>query len=76
MEVVGPDGLLYRIDRLIVDEKAATVVDFKTGGESDEYRSQVEHYMRLLAPVYPDRAVRGFLAYVDLGTVREVPWRP
>ena len=71
-EITMPDGQLQRLDRLVVDAKALAVIDYKTGGESDEYHSQVKRYMKLAEDLYPDRQVTGLLAYVDLNKVKRV----
>ena len=71
-EVTMPDGQLQRLDRLVVDAEELTVIDYKTGGESDEYASQVRRYMQLAAELYPGRRVSGFLAYVDLNKLRRI----
>jgi ATP-dependent helicase/nuclease subunit A len=73
-ECVGPDGALWRIDRLVVDPAEVTVIDFKSGGEEreEEYREQVRWYMQLAADLFPGRRTHGVIAYVDLNTLRRV----
>ena len=73
-EFANPSGMLYRLDRVIVDADAITVVDFKTGGDEleKEYREQVRNYISLLRDVYPGRKVSGVLAYVDMLQLRPV----
>ncbi len=71
-EITMPDGQLQRLDRLVIDTDALTVIDYKTGGESEEYQSQVQRYMKLAAELHPDRKVAGLLAYVDLNKVKRV----
>ena len=66
------DGRLFRMDRLVVDLENVTVIDFKTGGEEQEYAEQVKSYTEILRDVYPRRSIRGFLAYVDRKVIREV----
>ncbi len=69
----GPLLKLLRLDRLQVGADEVRVVDFKTGTERAEaHEAQVRAYMAAVAPLYPGRAIRGFLLYVDLGEVREV----
>jgi ATP-dependent exoDNAse (exonuclease V) beta subunit len=67
-DIVGPDGALFRIDRLLVDPETITVLDFKTGKESagDEYRIQVSRYADLVRDAFGVQTVRGVLLYVDL----------
>jgi ATP-dependent exoDNAse (exonuclease V) beta subunit len=66
-------GLLYRMDRVIVDSGEVTVVDFKTGGDEleEEYRKQVQNYMALLRDVYPSAGIHGVIAYVDKKVLRQ-----
>ena len=67
-ECVGPDGALWRMDRLVVDPAEVTVIDFKTGGDEreEEYREQVRRYMQLAGDLFPGRRTQGVIAYVDL----------
>ena len=71
-EIVASDGTLQRLDRLVLDTDGVAVIDYKTGGESDEHHAQVQRYMKLAAELYTARSVQGFLAYVDLNVVRRV----
>ena len=71
-DVVDPEGRLFRMDRVLVDPDGVTVVDWKTGGDSESYDAQVRNYMALLRQLYPDRPVRGVLAFIDRKHVREV----
>ena len=73
-ELTNRDGALYRADRIVVDAKTVTVVDFKTGGDESEgdYVDQVKNYVGMLREIYPDKEVHGCLAYIDLKKVRSV----
>lgn len=73
-EVVTATGVLHRMDRLVFDSDAVTVIDFKTGGNEheDEYRRQVRNYMNIVADTYPGRIVTGCIAYVDRKELKEV----
>jgi len=71
-EFVNHDGRLFRMDRVIVDEDAVAVIDYKTGDENEKYAEQVQEYMNILSGIYAGRSIRGMLAYVDRGFVREV----
>ena len=49
------------------------VIDFKTGEEQpEEHEEQVRGYVRILSSLYPGLPVSGMIAYVDLGTMRNV----
>lgn len=74
------DGVLEqcRPDRVMVNRRTVTVVDFKFGKQKDEYREQVERYKRLLARVelpgtpVEGRVVKGYLWYVYDNNIIEV----
>jgi ATP-dependent exoDNAse (exonuclease V) beta subunit len=68
-------GNLFRMDRVVVDSDAVTVIDYKTGsdeGMEDDHVSQVKKYMRVLRDVYPDRKLQGIIAYVDMKDIRRI----
>jgi ATP-dependent helicase/nuclease subunit A len=73
-EFVSRNGDLYRADRVVVDEGAVTVIDFKSGREHDEdkYRQQIGNYMEMAAEVFGTRNVKGCIAYVDLRKITGV----
>ena len=71
---VNGDIEYRRIDRLMVGEGHVWIVDYKTGVEQQEtHREQVKAYAAIVKPLYPDSAISGFLLYIDLGIVVEVP---
>jgi ATP-dependent exoDNAse (exonuclease V) beta subunit len=72
-DFAASNGRLYRMDRVIVDPDAVTVVDFKTGHDEhhDDYQVQVRNYMAILKDIFPSRSIRGALLYVDM--VKGVP---
>lgn len=61
-----------RPDRVIMDEKSITVVDYKFGRQKPEYHDQVRQYMSLLQEMYPEHHVKGWLWYVYSGKTEEV----
>jgi len=71
-EVVGGDGVLRRMDRIVIDPNAVTIVDFKTGKENKEHDKQVKDYMEVLQPLYPKKKFGGVLLYIDRGTSRRI----
>ena len=71
-EITAADGQLHRLDRMVIDNDIVTVIDYKTGSESEEHHAQVRSYIRLAQELYPRRTARGLLAYVDLNVVRRV----
>jgi len=74
-DICDAGGDVYRLDRVIVDSDSVLVVDFKTGRRpqfAEEYREQIRGYLRLLKELYPDRPVRGRLAFLDQDRIEEV----
>lgn len=47
--IVTPGGHTTRPDRVIIDGKNATIIDFKTGEERPEHREQITEYGKLLS---------------------------
>jgi ATP-dependent exoDNAse (exonuclease V) beta subunit len=71
-EIVDASGRLHRVDRLVVDQGAVTVLDYKTGEEQEEHHEQVRQYMQIVRELYPEQTVQGVLLYLDRKIVREV----
>ncbi len=70
-EFTDSAGNLKRMDRVIIDPDCVAVVDFKTGGEDEDYAGQIAEYKKILKEVYK-KPVKGYIAYVDLSKVAEV----
>lgn len=62
-EILDAEGRISRPDRVIVEDRNATVIDFKTGKREDRHSEQVRHYMNLLSQIGYDR-VKGLLIYI------------
>lgn len=74
-EFSDANGQLYRMDRVIIDVDAVTVIDYKTGDKEKnegEYISQLKTYIKILREIFPDKLVKGLIAYVDLGEVEKI----
>ncbi|MBE0425362.1 MAG: UvrD-helicase domain-containing protein [Nitrospirae bacterium] len=67
-------GKLHRMDRLIIDKDRVTVIDYKTGDKEEEekYIAQLKGYMKILRDVFPDKKIKGIIAYVDLREVKSI----
>jgi len=73
IEYTSEDGVLYRLDRVIIDPDAITVIDFKTGEkELGPYRSQLKDYMKILSALDPEKKVKGYLAFVEAKKIIEI----
>jgi ATP-dependent exoDNAse (exonuclease V) beta subunit len=65
-EVVDARGATYRIDRLVINDTRALVVDYKTSrSHTAAHQAQVRAYMQLVAELYPAAAVTGIVVYLD-----------
>ncbi|HVL76958.1 MAG TPA: 3'-5' exonuclease, partial [Noviherbaspirillum sp.] len=67
LEVVV-DGMLLRMDRLVVSDDALWVLDYKRDvldSERSAYAQQVERYLRALAPIFPGMRMYGGLIRSD-----------
>ena len=76
VEVIGIDGALQRIDRLVEFDSGYWVLDYKSSGSSterlEEYRKQVTTYCRAIEAVFGGRSVRGVLIFSDASLI-ELP---
>jgi len=65
-EFVSASGQSRRIDRLIVKDDEAWVIDYKSSRDDEtSHHQQVYEYMDIVSQVYPGRKVKGFLIYLD-----------
>lgn len=72
-EIVDSGGNTKRIDRLILKEKEALIIDYKSSRDNqEEHRLQVKEYMRLISEIFPRRKLRGVLLYLDDLSIEEV----
>ncbi|MCX7918658.1 MAG: UvrD-helicase domain-containing protein [bacterium] len=74
-ELVAPDGRLFRLDRIVLDDDRITAVSYKTGTESDReelYHAQVKQYLELVSAIYPHKPVEGYIGYIDLNRLVKI----
>lgn len=63
-EIISKEGKIYRPDRLILDDKKAIIIEFKTGKEKEFHLTQVNEYGTLLAEAgYIE--IEKILIYID-----------
>ncbi|MEI6456912.1 MAG: UvrD-helicase domain-containing protein [bacterium] len=63
-EILLPDGNLLRPDRVILDGKTATVIDYKSGKTNEKYRIQLDIYEKQLREMgFTD--VKKYLLYFE-----------
>ncbi|MEM7297798.1 MAG: UvrD-helicase domain-containing protein, partial [Bacteroidota bacterium] len=68
--VLPKDGEIKRMDRVIIDEKKATVIDFKSGQPKSQDNKQVKEYSNLLKEMGYE--VEAFLLYLNTSQVQEI----
>ena len=69
----GPQVISGQVDRLLVEDRTISLVDFKTQRPAPStpesvpryYLRQMAAYRALLAEIYPDREIRSFLLWTD-----------
>ena len=72
-EAVSGDGRTRIIDRLIISEKEAVIVDYKSTEENREsHFNQVNEYKQMISEIYPGKSVKGFIIYFDTEKAVEV----
>jgi ATP-dependent exoDNAse (exonuclease V) beta subunit len=69
--ILLPDGAQKRPDRIILKDKEAIIVDFKTGSEFEKHQKQVKEYMDLVASL-SQKNTKGYLCYLEDGKILEV----
>ncbi len=71
-----------RIDRLLVSDKEAWIIDFKSHAETDpealaqeaqRYLDQMSQYVRCIQKVYPEHTIRCSLLFTHSRTLHEMP---
>lgn len=62
--LIMPDGSERRIDRIVLDEGQALLMDYKTGAPAPADHTQVKEYLAILSSMGVSGA-RGFLVYID-----------
>ncbi len=69
--ILLPGGKQKRPDRIILNEKEAVIVDFKTGEAQSRYANQVREYMSLVSDL-SHKETKGYLCYLESGLIEEV----
>lgn len=70
-EIISENGQILRPDRVMVKDKTAIVVDYKSGQANKRYHIQLKAYMKALTQMgYTN--VKGYVYYLMLGVVENV----
>ncbi|MDQ7040392.1 MAG: UvrD-helicase domain-containing protein [Rhodothermus sp.] len=64
-EVLDASGQARRIDRLLIDPDAITVIDFKVGRPESAHADQLRAYVELVQTIWPAQPVRAALVYLQ-----------
>ncbi len=67
---VDREGLL-RVDRIMMKDDEAIVVDYKTGEKEEQYKKQLERYAKVVREIF-DRRVVCYVLYFDKKEVEKV----
>ena len=72
-EVVALSGESFRMDKLIISENEAIVVDFKSSARAfEENIAQVKNYLSCVRELYPGKKARGFIVDVKDKKITEI----
>jgi ATP-dependent helicase/nuclease subunit A len=69
----GPQAIAGQVDRLLVEDEAIWLIDYKSQRPAPQtesavpalYLKQMAAYRALLARIYPGRAIRSYLLWTD-----------
>lgn len=72
VQILQPNGVFIRPDRVMINKDEVVVVDYKFGEKEDKkYHRQVKNYMNYISKMGYQN-IHGFLCYISLGKVIEV----
>jgi ATP-dependent exoDNAse (exonuclease V) beta subunit len=65
-ELVNQMGFTKRIDRLLVFENKAVIIDYKKNrGFEEKHYDQLKDYAKAVADIYPGKIVKGVIVYLE-----------
>jgi len=68
----GKKDISIKIDRLMIEPRRVTIIDYKTGEEKDEDTRQLRSYKEGMMKVFPEREIVAYLLYIEKKVIREV----
>ena len=71
-EFANKYGDVRRIDRLIIKNKEAIIVDYKSGKLMPEITNQIKEYAEIILAIYPDRTVKAHVIFLDTLKTEEI----
>jgi hypothetical protein len=72
VEAIDAEGIVHRMDRVVIRADSICIIDFKVGQRDPEHVDQVLRYVALARDIF-DRPVTGYVLYIDEPGVLEVP---
>lgn len=69
--IILPGGASRRPDRILLTDRKAVVIDFKTGGEKESHQNQVKEYVHLVRTL-TGKPTEGYLVYIESGLTKKV----
>ncbi len=63
-EIVDNEGAVYRPDRVIISNQNVTILDFKTGQNSEKYKQQLSEYKKLFS-LMEYKNVKAYLVFIS-----------
>ena len=63
-DILLPDGMSYRPDRVVISDGQAILIDFKTGKASEHYRNQLLNYASILDRMGYTQ-IQSFIIYIN-----------
>jgi ATP-dependent exoDNAse (exonuclease V) beta subunit len=63
-EIITAGGETFRPDRIVINDKGVSILDYKTGRPSDKHKQQINHYGKLLEEMNYTN-ISKYLVYID-----------
>lgn len=72
-EVIDSFGNTKRIDRLILTQEEAQIIDYKSSQDDlKAHTEQIKEYKNITKSLFPNLKIRGFLIYLDTLSIKEL----
>ncbi|MDW3647360.1 MAG: UvrD-helicase domain-containing protein [Bacteroidia bacterium] len=74
-EIILSNGKVFRPDRVMIKQKKAILVDYKSGKPNRKYQSQMQEYMQAVLDLgYTE--IEGYIYYILRGDLEKIPFNP
>lgn len=71
-KIITNKNKIYIPDRILENDKAVIVVDYKFGAKRSEHKKQIKHYKKLLSNIFPQKEIKGLLLYIQDEDIVEI----